>query len=606
MMTNRGIRTAPVAPIEATFESADDGSLIVRSARDLGAYPDRVTEPLQFWAETAPANVLLAERSGEGWRSITYREAWDAARAIGQALLDRGLDAERPVLILSGNGIEHAMLSLACLHVGVPFAPLSPAYSLVSTDFTKLREIFAVVRPALVFADDGDSYAAALGACTEGDTKGEPEIIVARGNPGREATAFATLLATRPTAAVDAAADAVKPDTVAKLLFTSGSTGSPKGVIHTHRMWCSTVQMGREVFPMLAEAPPVLVDWLPWSHILGGTVLFGCALFNGGTLYIDDGKPLPGQIEKTVRNLREIAPSFYSNVPKGYEELLTWLRRDRSLRENFFSQLRVMQYSGASIARSVYEGFDELALATVGRRIPWIGILGSTEAGPIAAHQHSHAASTGCVGLPVPGVTLKLVASHGKMEVRVRSPSVSPGYWGRDDLTRDAFDEDGFLRTGDGVDWLEPTERQRGLRYDGRIAEDFKLATGTWVRVGSLRAQLMQHLAPEVRDVVVAGENRDYIALLGIPSTPEIVGDKVVRGRLRAKLMTLATQAHGSAQRALRFAFLTEKLSIDTGELTDKGAISQRTILRRHAASVEKLYAERPADDVICLEFVRS
>jgi feruloyl-CoA synthase len=494
------------------------------------------------------------------------------------------------------------LLSLACLQVGVPFAPLSPAYSLASTDFTRLREILAVVRPALVFADDGGSYAAALGACVERDT----EIVVARGNPGRDATHFAALLATRPTSAVDAAANAVKPDTVAKLLFTSGSTGFPKGVIHTNRMWCSTVQMGQEIFPTLAEARPVLVDWLPWSHILGGTVLFGLALLNGGTLYIDDGKPLPGQIEKTVRNLREISPSFYSNVPKGFEELLPRLRSDRVLRENFFSRLRAVQYSGASIARSVYEGFDELAFATVGRRIPWVGILGSTEAGPIAAHQHSNAASAGCVGLPVPGVTLKLVASHGKMEARVKSPSITTGYWGRDDLTRDAFDEDGFLRTGDGVDWLEPTDRQRGLRYDGRIAEDFKLATGTWVRVGALRAQLLPHLAPEVRDVVVAGENRDYIALLGIPATPEIASDKVARGRLRAKLMKLAMEARGSAQRALRFAFLTERLSIDAGELTDKGAISQRMILRRHAAAVEKLYAERPADDVICLEFVRS
>jgi feruloyl-CoA synthase len=601
-VTKRGIWAAPTAPIEATFEPARDGSLIVRNARDLGPYPNRVTERLQLWAEAAPANVLLAERSGEGWRTITYREAWDAARAIGQALLDRGLDAKRPILILSGNGIEHAMLSLACQHVGVPFVPLSPAYSQASTDFVRLREIVAVVRPALVFADDGGTHAAALGACVEGDT----EIVVARGTPGRNATDFATLLATRPTAAVDAAANAVTPDTVAKLLFTSGSTGFPKGVIHTHRMWCSTLQMGRETFPMLAEAPPVLVDWLPWSHILGGTAVFGCALFNGGTFYIDDGKPLPGQIEKTVRNLREIAPSFYSNVPKGYEELLTWLRCDRMLRENFFSQLRVMQYSGASIARSVYDGFDELALATVGRRIPWMGILGSTESGPVAAHQHNNAASAGCVGLPVPGVTLKLVASHGKLEARVKSPSITPGYWGRDDLTREVFDEDGFLRTGDGVEWLDPGDRQRGLRYDGRIAEDFKLATGTWVRVGSLRAQLLSHLAPDVRDVVVAGENRDYIALLGIPSTANIAGDKAARARLRAKLMKLAAEAHGSAQRALRFAFLTEKLSIDTGELTDKGAISQRTILRRHAAAVEKLYAEPPADDVICLEFVRS
>jgi feruloyl-CoA synthase len=465
-MTKRGIQMAPVAPIEAAFEAADDGSLIVRNTRDVGAYPDRVTEALQSWAETAPANVLFAERSGDGWRKVTYREGWDAARAIGQALLDRGLDAARPVLIMSGNGIEHALLSLACLQVGVPFAPLSPAYSLASTDFTRLRDVLAAVRPSLVFADDGDNYAAALGACVPRET----EIVVVRGNPGRDATAFAALLATRPTAAVDAAANAVKPDTVAKLLFTSGSTGFPKGVIQTHRMWCSTVQIGREIFPVLAEAPPVLVDWLPWSHIFGGTVLFGHALFNGGALYIDDGKPLPGQIEKTVRNLREIAPTFYSNVPKGYEELLTWLRRDRVLRENFFSQLRVLQYSGASIARSVYEGFDELALATVGRRIPWVGILGSTEAGPIAAHQHTTAASAGCVGLPFPGVTLKLVASHGKMEARVKSPSITPGYWGRDDLTRDAFDEDGSCGPAmRWIGWSRPTVSAGCAMTDGLL-----------------------------------------------------------------------------------------------------------------------------------------
>ena len=611
-MTKRGIQPASVASAEATFASADDGSLIVRDARSLGPYPGRVTERLQHWAETTPANVLFAARSGQGWRTVTYGEAWDAARAIGQALLnrglldrgllDRGLAAGRPVLMMSGNGIEHALLSLACQHVGVPFVPLSTAYALASTDFARLRDIVAAIEPALVFADDGDSYAAALGACIKGDT----EIVVARGNPSRNATAFDALLSVTPTAAVDVAASAVKPDTVAKLLFTSGSTGFPKGVIHTHRMWCSLMQMTREFYPMFAEEPPVLVDWLPWSHILGGTVLVGTALYNGGTLYIDDGKPLPGQIEKTARNLKEIAPGFYSNVPKGYEELLPWLQRDRALRENFFSRVRVLQYSGASIAQPVCDAFDELALATTGKRVSWVGVLGSTEAGLITVHPHTNADAAGCVGLPAPGITLKLVPSHGKMEARVKSPCVTPGYWRRDDLTSEAFDEEGFLRTGDGLDWLEPTDRRRGLRYDGRIAEDFKLATGTWVRVGSLRAHLMKHLTPELRDVVITGENRDFIAVLGIPSTPEIAGDKAARAQLHAKLMRLETEARGSAQRVLRFAFLTEKLSIDAGELTDKGAISQRTILRRHAASVEKLYADGPADDVICLEFVRS
>ncbi len=599
-MMKMGTRPVALPWDNAIFEPFPDGSLRVRNATRLGPYPGRLTERLRHWAAVAPDRVFLASRDGEGWRKVTYLEALNSACAIGQALLDRGLSVTRPVLILSGNGIEHALLSLGSLHVGVPFVPLSTAYSLISTDFARLRDIVALVRPGLVFADDGNRYAAALRACIPQDV----EVVIGRGDPGRRATRFDALLATAPTNDVEAAASAVNPDTVAKLLFTSGSTGFPKGVINTHRMWSSVLQMLLACYPALAEEPPVLVDWLPWNHISGGSISFGIALFNGGTFYIDDGKPLPGQIEETVRNLREVAPLFCSNVPKGYEELLPWLRRDRALRVNFFSRVRVLQYAGASIAQHVCDAFDELALQTIGQRIPWVAILGSTEAGFIAAHRHSDAVSAGCVGLPPPGVTLKLTPMDGKLEVRVQSPSVTPGYWRRDDLTADAFDEDGFLRTGDALDWAEAGNQQSGFRYDGRLAEDFKLATGTWVRVGSLRTHLMKHLAPEVRDVVIAGENRDYIAVLGIPSTAEIVDDNTVQARVRAKLMALTAEASGSAQRVLRFAFLAEKLSIDTGELTDKGAISQRNILRRHAAMIEKLYADRPADHVICLDRV--
>jgi feruloyl-CoA synthase len=582
------------------FESSADGSLRVHNATPLGAYPDRLTGRLRHWADIAPDRVFLASREGQGWRNLTYREAFNSACAIGQALLDRGLSVTRPVLILSGNGIEHGLLSLGGLHVGIPFVPLSTAYSLVSTDFARLRDIVSLVRPGLVFADDGDRYAAALNACIPGDV----EVVTVRGDPGRRATRFDTLLATAPTNDVGAAAFAINPDTVAKLLFTSGSTGTPKGVVNTHRMWCSALQMVLACYPALAEEPPVLVDWLPWNHISGGSISFGIALFNGGTLYIDDGKPLPSQIEETVRNLREVAPLFHSNVPKGYEELLPWLRRDRALRVNFFSRVRVLQYAGASIAQRICDAFDELALETIGERIPWVGVLGSTEAGFIAAHRHSDGMSAGCVGLPPPGVTLKLTPTDGKLELRVQSPSVTPGYWRRDDLTSDAFDEEGFLRTGDALCWAEAGNQQTGFRYDGRLAEDFKLATGTWVRVGPLRTHLLKHLTPEVRDVVIAGENRDYIAVLGIPSSAEIAHDNTVQARMRAKLMALEAEASGSAQRVLRFAFLAAKLSIDTGELTDKGAVSQRNILRRHAALIEKLYADSPVDNVICLNRV--
>ncbi len=595
-----GMRAVALPWENVTFEPSPDGSLRVRNSAQLGPYPPRLTERLRHWAAVAPDRVLFASRDGEAWQKVTYLEALNSACAIGQALLDRGLSVSRPVLILSGNGIEHGLLSLGCLHVGIPFVPLSTAYSLISTDFARLRDIVAQVRPGLVFADDGDRYAAALRACIPQDV----EVVIVRGDPARRATHFNALLATAATNDVEAAAVAVNPDTIAKLLFTSGSTGIPKGVINTYRMWCSALQMVLACYPALAEEPPALVDWLPWNHIFGGSISFGIALFNGGTLYIDNGRPLPGQIEETVRNLREVAPFFYSNVPKGYEELVPWLRRDRALRGTFFSRVQVLQYSGASIAQHICDAFDELALETIGERIPWVTILGSTEAGPIAAHRHSDAVSAGCVGLPPPGVTLKLTPTDGKLELRVQSPSVTPGYWRRDDLTSDAFDDDGFLRTGDALIWAEAGNQQSGFRYDGRIAEDFKLATGTWVRVGSLRTHLLKHLTPEVRDVVIAGENRDYIAVLGIPSTAEVADDNTVQARVRAKLMALTAEASGSAQRVLRFAFLAEKLSIDTGELTDKGSVSQRNILRRHAASIEKLYADNPADHVICLDRV--
>lgn len=596
-MSERGTQIAQAPWGNAVFESTLDGCLLVRNSTRLGPCPERLNERLHRWAAVAPDRVLLAGREGEGWRTVTYREALDAVRAIGQGLIDRGLSVARPVLILSGNGIEHGLLSLACLHVGVPFVPLSTAYSLISSDFAKLRDIVALVRPGLVFADDGDRYAAALGACTPQDA----EVVTVCGNAGGRAILFEELLAVTPTVAVEAATMAVTPDTVAKLLFTSGSTGFPKGVIHTHRMWCSAIQMLLTCLPVLAEGALSMVDWLPWNHIMGSTCSFGLTLFNGGTLYIDEGKPLPGHIEKTIRNLREVAPTFYFNVPKGYEELVPWLRRDRALRENFFSRLQVLLYSGASIAQNVCDAFDEIARDTTGAPIPWMAVLGSTEAGFVAANQHSDNASAGRVGLPPPGVTLKLAPVDGKLEARVQSPCVTPGYCRRDDLTSAAFDEDGYLRTGDALQWVDAENQQCGFRYDGRLAEDFKLVTGTWVRVGALREHLLKHLAPELRDVVIAGENRGFIAVLGIPSTAEIVGDHAARARLQTKLMALAGEESGSARRVLRFAFLTETLSIDTGELTDKGVISQRSTLRRHAALIEQLYADIPADHVICL-----
>jgi feruloyl-CoA synthase len=578
--------------------SADNDVLITNSG-DIGDIPSRITERLEHWAAAAPNRVFLARRTEAGWREVTYADALDVARRIGQALLVRGLCRSRPVLILSGNSIEHALLSLACLHVGVPMVPLSTAYSLLSSDHVRLRDIVALVQPALVFADDGLKYAAAIRDCIATNT----DVVLVHGESGRATTPFRDLLATEPCRDVEAAAAAIRPDTIAKVLFTSGSTGFPKGVISTQRMTCGTLQALLACYPVLADEPPVLVDWMPWNHIFGGTVNFGLALYNGGTFYIDDGKPLPGLIETTIRNLREVAPVIYSTVPKAYEELVPWLRKDAELRQRFFSRVQLFQYSGASIPQSVSDAFDELALQTVGERIPWVGVFGSTEAGLMLADQHARGSSAGRVGLPGPGVTLKLARVDGKLEARIKSPYVTPGYWKREDLTVAAFDEEGFFCTGDALNWVDEHDPKQGLRYDGRIAEDFKLTTGIWVRVGLLREHLLKHLAPEVRDVVIVGENRHYIAVLAVPSTPEIAESEAARARVRAKLIALAKQATGSSQRVLRLSFLTRPLSIDAGELTEKGSVSQRGIVQRHADLVEELYANKPADNIICAGF---
>jgi feruloyl-CoA synthase len=594
------MRATPVTLFpDCDFCLSADGNVRISNSGHIGDFSSRVTERLEHWAATTPNRLFLARRTEAGWREVSYADALVAARRIGQALLDRGLCRGRPVLILSGNGIEHALLSLACLHVGVPFVPLSMAYSLLSPDHVRLRDIVALVQPALVFADDGSRYAGAIRDCIAADT----EVVLVHGESGRAATPFHKLLATAPCSDVEVAAASIRPDTVAKLLFTSGSTGFPKGVISTQRMICGTLQTLLACYPVLAAEPPVLVDWMPWNHIFGGTINFGLAMYNGGTFYIDEGKPLPGLIETTIRNLREVAPVIYSSVPKAFEELVPWLRKDAELRNRFFSRVQLFQYSGASIPQHVCDAFDKLALEAVGERIPWVGWFGSTEAGPMLADQHARGRSAGRVGLPVPGVTLKLARVDGKLEARIKSPYVTPGYWKRDDLTSAAFDAEGFFCTGDALNWVDEHDPKQGLHYDGRIAEDFKLASGTWVRVGLLRDHLLKHLAPEVRDVVIVGENRHYIAVLAVPSTPEIAQSEAARARVLAKLTALAKQATGSSQRVLRLLFLTRSLSIDAGELTEKGSISQRGIVRRHADLVEELYADKLADTILCASF---
>ncbi len=483
------------------------------------------------------------------WRRLTYGQAMTAVRAVAQALLERGVSAERPVLILSGNGIEHALLGLACLHVGVPYAPISPAYSLVSTDLKRLREIVALATPGLVFAS-GAAYGRALDAVVLPGV----EIV---GDGTRGATPFATLLRTTGTTFVDAAAARVGGDTLAKLLFTSGSTGAPKAVITTHGMLCSNQAMIGSVFEFLADEPPVLLDWLPWSHAFGGNHNFNLVLFNGGTLFIDPSRPVPGQFGPTMQALREVAPTMHLAVPKAWEELAGQLHADPALNVKFHSRLRVPFYAAASLSQAVWDDLARLSRQATGRVVPMITGLGSTETAPMAICSDGSDGRAGHIGCPVAGVQLKLAPVGDKLEVRISGPNVTPGYWRDPGRTAAAFDDEGFYRMGDALAWVDPNRPGRGLRFDGRLAEDFKLNSGTWVSVDPLRARLIAAMAPDIREIVVAGHDRDAIAVLAIPFDPAAATDPDVRARIGAMLTRLAAEAGGTAARVTRLAFLT-------------------------------------------------
>ncbi len=597
----------PLGPGPVRFEGRADGCLLVLPEGRLGAYPHRLTERLEYWAAVAPERTLVARRDpalrGE-WRHISYGQMLAMVRALGQALLARGLSANRPAAILSGNCLDQAALTLAALHVGVPVAPISPSYALMAKDFSRLRHCLGLLTPGLVFASDGTRFADAIAAAVPAGT----ELVVST-NPPPGAKLFSDLLATEPTAAVERAASQVNPDAPAKILFTSGSTGQPKGVVNTQRMICSNQQMLLEAFPFMAVEPPVLLDWLPWHHTFGGNHNFGLVLYNGGTLYVDDGRPVPGGFAESLRNLREVAPSIYFNVPRGFEEVLHHLKADAALRRTFFSKVRMMFYSAAGLPQHIWDELDRMALAERGERIPMITGLGSTETAPFCLCVREDVSASGFVGLPVPGVELKLAPVGNKLEARVRGPSITPGYWRDPEATAKAFDEEGWYCLGDALLPVDPSDLHKGFRFDGRITEDFKLSTGTWVSVGPLRARIIAALAPYVRDVVLAGPDRNALAAILLPE-PEAVARIVPNGRdaaadpglrsmLAEKLAALAVTASGSSQRVVRATLLTAPLSLDAGEVTDKGSVNQRAVLACRAALVEELYADPPAPHVI-------
>jgi feruloyl-CoA synthase len=608
------LRPVRLGPASVDIERRADGAMVLRSPRALGAYPEKLTERLAHWANAAPERIFLSQRDGAaGWRSLSYREAYASVRAIAAALLERPLSPERPIAILSGNDIEHALLGLAAMHVGIPYAPISVPYSLVSRDFKKLKAIIEILTPGLLFAADGTAFAPAMAATVPADVE-----IVVTANPaaGRPMTPFTELLRARVSATVEEAHAKVDAGTIAKILFTSGSTGQPKGVINTQRMLCANQAMIRGGLAFLNDGePPVLLDWLPWNHTYGSNHNFGLVLDCGGSLYIDEGKPMPGAIEATARNLRDIAPTVYFNVPKGFEMLLPHLAADRALRETFFSRLKLMFYAGAGLSQHVHDAFQELAVNTVGERIMFLTSLGSTETAPAALACSWESEQIGNIGLPLPGLELKLVPNEGKLETRMKGPNVTPGYWRAPTLTAAAFDEEGFYKIGDALKFADPADPAKGLLFDGRIAEDFKLATGTWVSVGPLRMAFIAHCAPFARDVVFAGPDRDELGALVIPDVeacrklaaelpPDataavVLASPQVRTAFAQLLNALADPSRGTSGRVGRAILLSEPPSLDVGEVTDKGSINQRAVLAHRAALVEELYAEPLSGNVI-------
>jgi feruloyl-CoA synthase len=497
------------AKVRVIASEAADGALLLRSADELGEYPATVLHSARSWAAADPEYPLVAERGPDGgpWRTVSYGAAVAAADAIGQALIERGLGPARPLLILSGNGVNHLLMTLGALAAGVPVAPVSVAYSLQSKDHARIRAIAELIAPGAVYAEDPGPFGPALDALS-----GIPAVTGSGARAGAET--IGELTATVPGEAIRGAFATLTPDVIAKVLFTSGSTGTPKGVLNTHRMLSANQRMIAQAWPFLAAERPVIVDWLPWSHTFGGNHNVNMMLVNGGTLYVDGGRPAPGQFAQTVANLAEVPPTLYFNVPAGYAQLVPALEGDPEFAGRFFSRLRLLFNAAAALPSGLRGRLAALAARYApDREIPVTGSWGATETAPAVTSANFPFTDARCIGAPLPGALVKLAPVEDAYEIRVQGPNVTPGYYARPDLTGEAFDEEGFYRTGDAVAFAVPGDPDAGLVFRGRIAEDFKLETGTFVRVGAVRTALLSSV-PALSDAVIAGENRDYASAL--------------------------------------------------------------------------------------------
>lgn len=595
MPRERALAAEWFSPLTSRIEQRSDGSMLVVATSPLPGAARCLPDRLFHWADAAPERIAFAERDGSGgWRRISYGEAAVEVRRLAAGLLDHDLSAERPLVILSGNDIDHALLALAAQTIGVPYCPISVPYSLVAKDFGKLVYCIDLLTPGLVFASDARAFGPALAAIARPGLA----VVTARGGTA----SLDTLKGDPADPRIDAALAAVTPDTIAKFLLTSGSTGEPKAVINTQRMLCVNQAMLAACFPFFESEPPVLVDWLPWNHTFGSNHNFGIAITHGGTLHIDAGKPLPAGIAPTLANLRDIAPTVYFNVPKGYEALLPHLEADEAFARHFFSRLRFLFYAGAALPQNLWDAFGALSRRITGRAIPFVTGLGATESAPSALMNVYETDTPGDVGQPMPGVTLKLVPSGEKLEVRIKGGNITPGYWRSPELTVKAFDAEGFYCFGDALRFVTPGVVADGFLFDGRVTEDFKLQTGTWVSVGPLRLKLLAALGPLAKDAAIAGHDRGFVAAIVFPDAEacRAVGDAAaVRAAFAERLAAFARGATGSSTLVSRIVIEAEPPSLEAGEITDKGSLNQRAVLRRRAAIVDRLYAEPAGDGII-------
>lgn len=588
-----------LAPRRVIREQLPGGGFILHAAEPLQDVTRCVGDWLEHWARITPNALFLAERDAGGeWVKLTYADVRRKVGAVAQALLDMDIRPDQPVACVSDNSLEQAILMLATMHIGRPFVTVSSAYARLAKDFKKISAILDELGPGLIYASDGSTYGAAINAA------GQPCPVVLGHNafavPG--AGHFVDMLRVEETPAVMEAFARITPDTHAKYLLTSGSTGKPKVVVNTHRMLCANQTQIRQTWPFLAEEKPIVVSWLPWSHTFGTNHNFNMVLSNGGSLYLDEGRPVPGLREKSVRNLREVQPTLYFNVPKGFDALVSFLEEDEGFSRDFFGRLRGVFYAAAALPQSLWDRLETCARKVHGDAVWFSSAWGATETSPLLTNVHWRLDKPGCIGLPVPGTSIKFIPNGEKLEMRVKGPQVFPGYKGRPDLTAQAFDADGYYCIGDAGLLCNPDKPEEGILFDGRVAEDFKLTTGTWVSVGTLRVRAVSALAPYVQDVVVAGHDRDEVGLLVFPNPAgKTLAPEALHAHIRQGLAALKGQGGGSSQSPTRALVLDEPPSLDAGEITDKGYINQRAVLQHRAHEVEVLFGGRRGSDVIQL-----